>query len=69
MVVAPLERPHWATFADRLNPRVTIEGNDFVLITREIVTVRRSVLSSPRGSIVAARDPIIRALDLLLTGF
>jgi toxin CcdB len=69
MVVAPLEPAESSTFADRLNPRVEIEGNAFVVITQEIVTVRKSVLGQPRASIARERDKIIGALDLLFTGF
>jgi toxin CcdB len=68
-VVAPLEPAASGTFADRLNPRVEIEGNAFVLITQEIVTVRKSVLGKPRASVSAERDKIISALDMLFTGF
>jgi toxin CcdB len=69
LVVAPLEPAASSTFADRLNPQVEIEGNAYVLITQEIVTVRKSVLGKPRASIVAERDKIISALDMLFTGF
>jgi toxin CcdB len=69
LVVAPLEPASSGTFADRLNPQVEIEGNAFVLITQEIVTVRKSVLGKPRASIAAERDKIISALDMLFTGF
>lgn len=69
LVVAPLESAALGTFADRLNPRVEIEGNAFVLITQEIVTVRKSVLGKPHASIAADRDKIISALDMLFTGF
>ncbi len=68
-VVAPLERAGSGTFADRLNPHVAVDGQPFVLIAQEIVTVRKSVLGEPRGSIAAERDKIIAALDLLFTGF
>jgi len=57
-----------ATFADRLNPRVEIDRRPFVLIAQELVTVRRDVLGSPRGSIANERDAIIVALDLRFTG-
>ena len=40
-----------------------------MLVTQELVTVRRSVLGDARGSIAGARDAIIAALDLLFTGF
>ena len=68
-VVAPLEPAAAGTFADRLNPHVEINGQTYVLIAQEIVTVRKSVLREARGSAVGARDEIIAALDLLFTGF
>jgi toxin CcdB len=69
VVVAPLERAGSGTFADRLNPHLTVDGQPFVLIAQEIVTVRKSVLGKPHGSIATERDKIIAALDLLFTGF
>ncbi len=69
MVVAPLEPAASSTFADRLNPQVEIEGDAYVVITQEVVTVRKSVLGQPRGSLASDRDKIIAALDMLFTGF
>ena len=69
LVVAPLEPAASGTFADRLNPQVEIDGSAFVLITQEIVTVRKSVLGGTHASIARDRDKIIAALDLLFTGF
>ena len=69
VVVAPLERAASGTFADRLNPRIEVEGQPFVLVAQELVTVRKSVLGSPRASIAGDRDAIIAALDLLFSGF
>ncbi|SRR6266567_7263283 len=69
IVVAPLERAASGIFADRLNPPVEVDGQSFVLVAQELVTVRKSVLGNPRGSIATARDAIIAALDLLFTGF
>jgi toxin CcdB len=69
VVVAPLEPAASSTFADRLNPRVDVEGQPFVLVAQELVTVRKSLLGNPRGSIASERDAIIKALDLLFTGF
>ena len=68
-VVAPLEPATSGTFVDKLNPRVTIAGQPYVLITQELVTVRASVLGKVRGSIAGDRDAIIAALDLLFIGF
>jgi len=69
IVVAPLEPAAAGTFADRLNPQVAVDGQQFVLITQEIVTVRKNALGAPRGSVAGERDKIIAALDLLFTGF
>jgi toxin CcdB len=69
VVVAPLEPAGSGTFADRLNPRVEVDGQPFVLVAQELVTVRKSVLGSPRGSVAGSRDAVIAALDLLFTGF
>jgi hypothetical protein len=38
------------------------------MIAQEIVTVRKSVLGEPRGSLAHERDKIIAALDMLFTG-
>lgn len=67
IVVAPLEPAH-GTFADRLNPSVTLEGDSYVVIAQEVVTVRKSVVGKACGSIANDRDKIIAALDLLFTG-
>jgi toxin CcdB len=69
LVVAPLEPASSSTFADRLNPRVEVDGDAFVVIAQEIVTVRKSVLGKPRASLAGERDKIISALDMLFTGF
>ena len=69
VVVAPLEPAASGTFADRLNPRIELDGQAFVLMAQELVTVRKSVLGAPRASVAGARDAVIAALDLLFTGF
>jgi toxin CcdB len=69
VVVAPLEPAASGTFADRLNPRVEIDGQPYVLLAQELVTVRKSVLGIPHASIAGAREAVIAALDMLFTGF
>ncbi len=69
IVVAPLEPAGAGTFADRLNPRLEINGEPFVLIAQELVTVRKASLGQPRASLAADRDKIIAALDMLFAGF
>src|SRR5260370_39440536 len=68
VVVAPLEPAASGTFADRLNPRVEVDGQPFMLVAQELATVRKSVLDTPRGSTAGAPDAIIATLDLLSTG-
>jgi len=69
VVVAPLEPASSGTFADRLNPRVEVDGQPFVLIAQELVTVRKSALGNTHASIDSERHAVIAALDLLFTGF
>lgn len=69
VVVAPLELAAGGTYADRLNPQVTVGEETYVLIAQELVTVRRSALGLPQGSVAEDRDKVIAALDLLFTGF
>jgi toxin CcdB len=68
-VVAPMEPAGSGPYADRLNPRIEFEGQTFVLMTQELVTVRKNGLGEPRGSLATERDAIVSALDLLFTGF
>lgn len=69
VVVAPLEPAGADTFADRLNPRLDVENEPFVLIAQELVTIRKSALGPSCASLAAERDRIIAALDVLFTGF
>jgi toxin CcdB len=69
VVVAPLEPAASGIFADRLNPRVEVDGQSLVLVAQELVTVRKSLLGTVRASIAGERSAIIAALDLLFIGF
>jgi hypothetical protein len=68
VVVAPLEAINGVKFDERLNPAVKVGDRSFVLIAQELLTVRKSDLGAPRGSLHQQRDHIIAALDLLFTG-
>jgi len=68
VVVAPLEAAGSGKFADRLNPGVTVDDKAFVLIAQELVTVRKSGLGEPHGSLGHERDKIIAALEMLFAG-
>ena len=55
-VLAPLEVAGRSKFADRLNPVVTIDDRQFVLIAQELVTVRKSVRGGTRFAWSRARS-------------
>lgn len=52
-----------------LNPVVRLGDEDFVVVTQELAAVPRRDLQRKVGSLADRRDDIIRALDVLLTGF
>jgi toxin CcdB len=67
-VVAPLVRRRDLTGAQRLNPLVTIAGEEFWLATHELFALDRRKLRSKVVSLAARRDDIIAAIDMLFTG-
>jgi toxin CcdB len=69
IVIAPLEPAGAGAFADRLNPTIAFDGNEYVLVTQEIVAVRQQGLGQPVGSVADSHDAIMAALDMLFTGF
>lgn len=68
-VVAPLIPRDRITGADRLNPLVSVGGQDFWLATHELFAMDRRMLKGKVGDLAERRDAIIAALDLLFTGF
>jgi len=52
-----------------LNPVFEIFELPFVLVTQELASIKKRLLNRPIASLIAQRDEISRALDLLLTGF
>jgi toxin CcdB len=52
----------------RLNPIVSFEGDDWVLMTQELAAMRRKALGLRLGDLSAMRADVIKAFDLLLTG-
>jgi toxin CcdB len=52
-----------------LHPSVSIDGDDHVLMTHALASVRRRDLGHPVGNLAVHRDEITRALDILVTGF
>ena len=67
-VVAPLVRRRDLIGAQRLNPLVTIAGEEFWLATHELFALDRRKLRSKVMSLAACRDDVIAAIDMLFTG-
>lgn len=69
-VVVPLAKP--AVLGGQpiggLNPVLSFEGRDWVLMTQELAAMRRKDLGARRGDLRGKRNEIVGALDLLLTG-
>ena len=49
--------------------RLEVDGKAFAVLVPEIVTVRKSMLGATRASVAGERHNLVRALDLLFTGF
>jgi toxin CcdB len=67
-VVAPLVRRQDMRGAQRLNPLVTISGEEFWLAAHELFAVERRMLRNKVATLAASRDDIIAAIDMLFTG-
>lgn len=69
-VVVPLLPPTAALPAIRgLTPLLTVEGEALAMMTHFLAAVPRRELGRPVGNLLAEHDAIVRALDMLLTGF
>ena len=69
-VVAPLiPKAKDAPDSRSLNPMVSFDGKDYFLATHFLATATLAELGTNLGDISHKRDDIIRALDLLFTGF
>jgi len=54
----------------RLKPRITIDGNEYILMTTDIGVLAKAQLGLPVTNIETShRDDITAALDFLLQGF
>lgn len=51
-----------------LTPRFEVEGKELVAMTPQLAGISRKELGAEVGQLAGQRDPIIRALDLLITG-
>ncbi len=69
-VVVPLiQKAKGAPDIRSLNPSVSFDGKDYFIGTQFLATATLTELGPNMGDIRHMRDEIIRALDLLFTGF
>lgn len=69
-VVAPLvPRQRMPEPLAVLHPVFDIDDEPHVMVTQQLAAVPRSQLGRPIGSMADQYDPIVRALDMLFTGF
>lgn len=69
-VVVPLiAKSNNAPDSRSLNPTVTFDGKYYLISTQFLATATLAELGTTIGDIGHRRDEIIRALDLLFTGF
>jgi toxin CcdB len=68
-IVAPLVKREDIAGAQRLNPVVTVVGQEFWLATHELFAMDRRILRNRIASLADRRDDIVAALDMLFTGF
>lgn len=69
-VVVPLQPEEDAPPPARdLNPVFQIAGADYVMMTQYMAAVSQKELKRRAGSLVAAQDRIMKAIDMLFSGF
>lgn len=70
-VVVPLYRTEAAGVQplSRLTPVVQFQGQPLVAMVPELAGIPRRELGPVSGDLASSRDEILRAMDLLLTGF
>ena len=68
-VVAPLVPRQGMKGASRLNPIVSVEGQEYWLATHELFAVDQRFLRGRVATLADRRDAIISSLDFVFTGF
>lgn len=68
-VVAPLVHREQMSGATRMNPIVTIDGQEYWLAAHELFAVDKRMLPKTVASLATQREAIIGALDFVFTGY
>jgi len=68
-IVIPLMPVNFGAMSlERLNPLLSIDGQQYLVSVPELAGVRKSILVQPVANLSENRDAIIAALDVLFTG-
>ncbi len=68
-IVAPLVSPETVGPPMRtVNPRISVGGEQYILMTQLLAAIPISTLNGPVGSGQTQREEIVAAIDLLFTG-
>jgi len=67
--VAPLVAADDVRGDHYLYPIVQVEGRNLAVVVTELATIPRTILERSVANLLHERDRIIRALDILFTGF
>jgi toxin CcdB len=69
VIVAPVVRSGSLPPLDRVRPPVTLDGRQHVAVVDRLAAVERRSIGQRVGSLEAHRYELIRAVDILFTGF
>lgn len=67
-IVAPLREAGRYTSFPGLTPSVEVDGTAWIVRVQELAAVPGTMLRERAGSLAAHRDPLKRALDILIDG-
>ena len=68
-IVAPLRPEGQFAALPGLTPVVAVDGETWIVRVQELAAVPASALRDRAGSLIADRDALKRALDILIDGF
>jgi toxin CcdB len=67
-LIAPMASINHAGSTARIMPSVTLKGNELAVVVPRLAVVRSRDLQKKVGSIAAARDELLAAIDYLFFG-
>jgi hypothetical protein len=69
IIAAPMYTPSEIAEIDRLRPRARYKGRSYVIAIDRLAYMPRAQVGRPLGSVEASRYEVIKAIDLIFSGF